>query len=148
MKKILTCLLLFITLPILARGGGDSGGGPTIEFKLSHEASRIEFGDMYLMTEDPKVSAEKQVKIVVKYKIPERVCRDSRNGKRLCFNRNITHYKRLAFDEGYFPNDTIERLKSRKLFSKKQKYIELANESAYLGISSEEKKQVVTVEIH
>lgn len=148
MKTIATFILLIVSLSTLARGGGDTGGGPTLEFKLNKEASKIEFGDMYLTTSDSRLNNVKKVKVVVKYKIPERVCRDSRNGKTRCINRAMTHYKRVVFDKEYFPNETIERLKSRKLFSSKDKYIELAKDNVLLDVFEKDNKQVVTVEVY
>lgn len=165
MKSIITLFILFISVSVFARGGGDSGGGPTLKFKVALDATRIEIGNILLTKvairenlyksldlEDRQEirgrhESEVMVKVVIKYKIPEVKCIERENRMDRCYNGFATKYKSVLFKTDLFPANTIQKLDSRGLFARKKPYVALAKENLSVEVVEGEESQLVTVEV-
>ena len=166
MKHVIILILFVLSASAYSRIGGDAGGGPSLTFKVNFDASRISFEDMSLVnvkvsqklranlkrrehryTKDVRVVTQKKVKVVIKYTVPELFCRDQKIEHTHCYNSFSIKTKSIYFNIELFSNETLERLQSRKLFSRKKAFVEIAKENLSIDVEEIDRNQFVTVEV-
>lgn len=150
MKYITFFITIILNVSISAAlGGGDAGGGPSTdpslfskEFKVDSKAHSFNFRDMKYRN--------KKVKVVVGYKIEEEVCREFSKGgneNEICHFKDVLKSQEVSIGPKLFPNDLVKTLKKRKLFSRKERYRNLAQDHLLIQVHELDKKKVVELEI-